>query len=33
MLYASIIAQIVIAASVFFVWIFRFENIEKEFGE
>ncbi len=33
MLNASVIAQIVIAASVLFVWIFRFENIEKEFEE
>ena len=33
MLNLSVIAQIVIAAAVFFVWIFRFENIEKEFEE
>ncbi len=33
MLNLSVTAQIVIAASVFFVWIFRFENIEKEFLE
>ncbi|MBL8858790.1 MAG: DoxX family protein [Planctomycetes bacterium] len=33
MLTLPVIAQIIIAASVLFVWIFRFENIEKEFIE
>jgi len=33
MLNLSVIAQIVIAAAVLYVWIFRFENIEKEFEE
>ncbi len=29
----SIVAQVVIAVSVIAVWVFRFENIEREFGE
>ena len=33
MINLSIAAQIVIAASVLYVWIFRFHNIEKEFIE
>lgn len=33
MLKLSVVAQIVIALSVFSVWIFRFEVIEKEFRE
>ncbi len=33
MLKLSLVAQMFIAASVLFVWIFRFENIEREFRE
>jgi DoxX-like family len=33
MQHLSTIAQVVIAVSVFSVWVFRFESIEKEFGE
>ncbi len=29
----AVAAQIIVAASVFFVWIFRFPNVEKEFNE
>ena len=29
----SVIAQIIVAAAVIFVWVFRFENIEKEFKQ
>lgn len=33
MLTLSLVAQVVIAVSVLFVWVFRFEVIEKEFEE
>lgn len=29
----STIAQVIVAASIFYVWIFRFENIVKEFRQ
>ncbi len=29
----AVIAQIIVAAAVIFVWVFRFDNIEKEFKQ
>ena len=29
----SIIAQVIVALSIFYVWIFRFDNIVKEFNQ
>jgi DoxX-like family len=29
----AVVAQIIVALSIFYVWIFRFSNIEKEFNQ
>jgi len=29
----SIVAQIIVALSIIYVWVFRFDNIEKEFNQ
>lgn len=29
----AVVAQLIVAASIFYVWIFRFENIVKEFKQ
>jgi hypothetical protein len=29
----SILAQVIVAVSIYYIWIFRFDNIEKEFKQ